>query len=86
MTSNNINVKGHRFKPDEVISIMKCKQREERINNFVNNVNNDIDNLEERINNFTYRDREEVNETSQAYKFLKSVWRDIKLKKLLSKN
>ena len=60
---------------DEVKLNMTC----ERIENFVNNVNNDIDNLEERINNFTYR--EEVNETSQAYKFLKSVWRDIKLKK-----
>lgn len=36
MTSNNINVKGHRFKPDEVISIMKCKQREKKLNILLN--------------------------------------------------
>ena len=53
----------------------------ERIENFVNNVNNDIENLEERINNFIYK--EEVEESSQAYKFLKSIWRDIKLKQLI---
>ena len=53
----------------------------ERIENFVNNVNNDIENLEERITNFTYR--EEVEEDTRAYKYLKSIWRDIKLKQLI---
>ena len=62
---------------DDVKENMTC----ERIENFVNNVNNDIDNLEERINKFTYK--EEVNDSSSAYKFLKSIWRDIKLKQLI---
>ena len=47
---------------DDVKQNMTC----ERIENFVNNVNNDIENLEERITNFTYR--EEVEEDSMAYK------------------
>jgi hypothetical protein len=59
---------------DDVKENMTC----ERIENFVNN---DIDNLEERINKFTYK--EEVEEVSKAYKFLKSIWRDIKLKQLI---
>lgn len=62
---------------DDVKENMTC----ERIENFVNNVNNDIDNLEERINKFTYK--EDVNDSSSAYKFLKSIWRDIKLKQLI---
>lgn len=66
---------------DMILDDVKVNMTCERIENFVNNVNNDIENLEERINNFTYR--EEVNETSQAYKYLKSIWRDIKLKQLI---
>jgi hypothetical protein len=62
---------------DDVKENMTC----ERIENFVNNVNNDIENLEESINNFTYR--EEVEEDTRAYKYLKSIWRDIKLKQLI---
>jgi len=62
---------------DDVKQNMTC----ERIENFVNNVNNDIENLEERITNFTYR--EEVEESSQAYKYLKTIWRDIKLRQLI---
>ena len=62
---------------DDVKENMTC----ERIENFVNNVNNDIDNLEERINKFTYK--EELEEVSKAYKFLKSIWRDIKLRQLI---
>jgi hypothetical protein len=62
---------------DDVKENMTC----ERIENFVNNVNNDIENLEERITNFTYR--EEVEESSQAYKYLKTIWRDIKLRQLI---
>jgi hypothetical protein len=59
---------------DDVKENMTC----ERIENFVNN---DIENLEESINNFTYR--EEVEEDTRAYKYLKSIWRDIKLKQLI---
>jgi len=66
---------------DMILDDVKVNMTCERIENFVNNVNNDIENLEERINNFTYR--EEVNENSQAYKYLKSIWRDIKLKQLI---
>lgn len=53
----------------------------ERIENFVNNVKGDIDNLEERIDKFTYK--EDVIEDSRSYKFLKTIWRDIKIKQLI---
>ena len=63
---------------DDVRENMTC----ERIENFVNNVKGDIDNLEERINNFTYKE-EKFEETSKAYRFLKSIWRDIKINNIL---
>ena len=63
---------------DDVMENMTC----ERIENFVNNVKGDIDNLEERINKFIYKEDVEENNSS-AYKYLKSIWRDIKLKQLI---
>ena len=66
---------------DMILDDVKQNMTWERIENFVNNVNNDIENLEERITNFTYR--EEVEESSQAYKYLKTIWRDIKLRQLI---
>jgi len=66
---------------DMILDNVKMNMTCEEIENFVNNVNGDIDNLEERIDKFTYR--EDVIENSRAYKFLKSIWRDIKIKQLI---
>jgi hypothetical protein len=67
---------------DMILDDVEVNTTCERIENFVNNVNNDIDNLEEMINNFTYKEGDD--DSSDGYKYLKSIWRDIKLKQLIN--
>lgn len=63
---------------DDILNHTTCDRVEKHVNIDIH----DIDDLEKEINRFVYK--EENVDNSSAYKFLKSIWRKIKLKQLYS--